>query len=44
MVDGMYLITMAITTNKIIAGIVVLAVIAVGAGIYFRRRGQDNIQ
>jgi hypothetical protein len=40
----MYLITWAITTNKIIAAIVVLAVVAVGAGVFFRRRGQNNIQ
>ena len=44
MVVAMYLITWAITTNKIIAGIVVLVIIAVGAGIYFRRRGQNPIQ
>ena len=44
MVVAMYLITTAITTNKIIAGIVVLVVIAVGAGIFFRRRGQNPIQ
>ena len=44
MVVAMYLITWAITTNKIIAGIVVLAIIAVGAGIFYRRRGQNPIQ
>ncbi len=32
-----YLISTAITTNKIIAGVVVLAVIVVGAGFYFAR-------
>jgi hypothetical protein len=32
-----YLISTAITTNKIIAGAVVLAVIAAGAGYYFVR-------
>ena len=40
----MYLITWAITTNKIIAAVVVMAVVAVGAGIFFRGRGQNNIQ
>jgi hypothetical protein len=35
-----YLITTAITTNKIIAGVVVLAIIAVGAVIYMRRRSR----
>jgi hypothetical protein len=44
MVVDMYLITWAITTNKIIAGIVVLAIIAVGAGLFFRQRGQHPIQ
>ncbi|MDQ6920148.1 MAG: hypothetical protein M3170_00925 [Candidatus Dormibacteraeota bacterium] len=32
-----YLISTAITTNKIIAGVVVLAVIGAGAGFYFVR-------
>jgi hypothetical protein len=32
-----YLISTAITTNKIIAGVVVLAVIVAGAGFYFVR-------
>jgi hypothetical protein len=32
-----YLISTAITTNKIIAGVVVLAVIVAGAGFYFFR-------
>ena len=32
-----YLISTAITTNKIIAGFVVLAVIVAGAGFYFVR-------
>ena len=44
MVGDMYLITWAITTNKIIAAVLVLAIIAVGAVIAFRRRGQNNIQ
>jgi hypothetical protein len=35
-----YLFTWAITTNKIIAGIVLLAIIAVGAVIYARRRAK----
>jgi hypothetical protein len=35
-----YLITTAITTNKIIAGVVVLAIIAVAAVIYMRRRSR----
>jgi hypothetical protein len=35
-----YLITTAITTNKIIAGAVLLVIIAVGAVIYMRRRAK----
>jgi hypothetical protein len=32
-----YLISTAITTNKIIAGVIVLVLIVVGAGFYFLR-------
>jgi len=34
----MYLFTWAITTNKIIAGVVLLAIMAAGAMVYARRR------
>jgi hypothetical protein len=35
-----YLITTAITTNKIIAGVVLLAIIAVGVFFFARRRAK----
>jgi hypothetical protein len=36
----MYLFTWAITTNKIIAGVVVLVIVIAGVAMYFRRRAQ----
>jgi len=36
----MYLVTWAITTNKIIAAVVVLVLVIAGVAVYFRRRAQ----